>query len=401
MKIDEAFQIGFNAIKGNKIRAFLTMLGIIIGVAAVILLVSIGSGLQQYITRQFEDLGSNLVIIMPGKVSFQDEGAREGGPPGIAANKLTFKLAQDLERKLLYAKTVLPVVAKSVVAKYGNNSKSTGLVASTENYTEVRNSPVSLGRSFSKADVDSSKKVAIIGTTLKKELFNDVDPINKRILVADSRYTVVGVFAEKGAMMGQDMDDVVAIPITAAIKQFNAERLNYIYLQAPDAETAPKTVAEAKNYLLKEMGEDDFSVLDQKDLASTVDSILSVLTAGLGGIAAISLLVGGIGIMNIMLVSVTERTREIGLRKAVGATFNDILTQFLIEAVFLSLVGGIIGIILGFLGSLVLGQFLQTAVTTWSVTIAFSVSFIVGIVFGVAPALKAAKLDPIEALRYE
>ena len=401
MKVDEAFQIAFDAIRINKMRAFLTMLGIIIGVAAVILLVSIGSGLQKYITQQFEDLGSNLVMVMPGKVSFQDEGKREGGPPGIATNKLTLKMAKDLERKMTYAEAVLPIVAKTAVTKYANNSHSTGLVASTEVYEQVRNAPVNQGRFFSKADIDSSKKVAVIGSTLKNEIFKDTDPLGKRILVADVRYTVIGIFDEKGAMMGQDMDDIVAIPITAAIKQFNIERLNYIYIQAPDAETASKTKAEAEKILLKQMDKDDFSVIDQKEFAQTIESILGVLTAGLGGIAAISLLVGGIGIMNIMLMSVTERTREVGLRKAVGATSTDILTQFLVEAVFLSLVGGIIGISLGFTGSLILGNFLKTAVTAWSVIIAFSVSALVGIIFGVAPAYQASKLDPIDALRYE
>jgi len=397
----ETVKIAVNSLKTNKVRAFLTMLGIIIGVSAVILLVSIGSGLQKYITEQFENLGSNLVMIMPGKVSFQDEGKREGGMPGIASNKLTLKIANKLQRKMVYAKNVLPIVAKTVVAKYGNNSKSTGLIASTEKYQEVRNSPVKQGRFFSKTDVNQARKVAVIGQTLKKEIFKDINPLGKKILVADNRYTVIGIFDEKGAIMGQDLDDVVTIPITAAIRQFNIEKLNYIYLQAPDAQTTTKTVAEAKKLLLKEMDKDDFSVLDQKDFSKTIQSILSVLTAGLAGIAAISLLVGGIGIMNIMLVSVTERTREIGLRKAVGATSQNILYQFLVEAVFLSLVGGLMGIILGIAGSYLLGKFLQTSVTPWSVIIAFSVSSLVGIIFGVAPAVKASKLDPIEALRYE
>lgn len=397
----EAFKIALSAIKTNKTRTFLTMLGIIIGVAAVILLVSIGSGLQKFITKQFEELGSNLVIIMPGQVRFQDEGRREGGPPGIATNKLTLELAKKLERKLNYAEAVLPIVAKTAVVKYGNNSKSTGLIASTEKYMVVRNSPVAEGRSFYKSEVEGGKRVAILGPSLKKEIFLNINPLGKKVLIAESRYIVIGVFEEKGALMGQDMDDMVAIPITTAIKQFNIERLNYIYLQSLDAETTVKTVAEAKKILLKEMDEEDFSVLDQKDLASSIGSILTALTAGLGGIAAISLLVGGIGIMNIMLVSVTERTREIGLRKAVGAQPKDILVQFLVEAIFLSLVGGIIGIALGVVGSLILGRFLETAVTAWSIIIAFSVSALVGIVFGVAPAAKAAKLDPIDALRYE
>lgn len=401
MILDEVIKTAIDAIRINKARSFLTMLGIIIGVGAVILLISIGSGLQSFITQQFEDLGSNLVMVMPGKVSFRDEGAREGGPPGIAANKLTLALANRLEKKMNYAKAVLPIVAKTVVAKYGNNSHSTGLVASNEKYELVRNSPVSEGRSFTKADINSSKKVAIVGSSLKNEIFKDVNPVGKRMLVGDSRYTVIGVFEPKGAIMGQDMDDMVAIPITTANKQFNVELLNYIYIQSPDPDTTAKTVAEAKKILLKEMKEDDFSVLDSKDMLNSIQSILGVLTAALGGIAAISLLVGGIGIMNIMLVSVTERTREIGLRKAVGAKPRDILIQFLTEAIILSVIGGIIGILLGAGGALLLSRFLKTSVTLWSVLLAVGFSSLVGIIFGVAPAYKASKLDPINALRYE
>ena len=191
-----------------------------------------------------------------------------------------------------------------------------------------------------------------------------------------------------------------AYPATA-IKQFNIERLSYIYIQSPSADDAARTTAEVKKILLNEMDEEDFSVMDSKDLLSTVSSILGVLTVALGGIASISLLVGGIGIMNIMLVSVTERTKEIGLRKAVGARESDILAHFIIEAVFLSLTGGLIGIILGASGSFILGKFLKTAVTLWSIALSFGVSALVGIIFGVAPAAKASKLDPIEALRYE
>lgn len=401
MNFGETFKLALSAVKTNKVRTFLTMLGIIIGVTAVILLVSIGSGLQQFITDQFQELGSNLIMIMPGKFSFQDEGRREGGPPGISSNKLTLEVANRMERKGKYFKSVLPIVAKTAVAKYGNQSKSTGIVASTEKYSVIRKSPVASGRFFSKAEVEANKKVAVIGKTIKEEIFKELNPLGKKIMVADGRYVVIGVFEEKGSIMGQDLDDVIAIPITTASRQFNIELLNYIYLEAPDADTTVKTAAEAKRILLEEMDEEDFSVLDQKDLLSTFTSILSTLTLALSGIAAISLLVGGIGIMNIMLVSVTERTKEIGLRKAVGATSKDVLLQFLIEAVFLSLVGGGLGIGLGILGSAILGRFLKTAVTLWSIIIAFSVSAMVGIAFGVAPAAKAAKLDPIDALRYE
>lgn len=377
------------------------MLGIIIGVASVILLVSIGSGLQQYITKQFEELGTNLIMVMPGKMRFEDEGGREGGPPGVATNKLTLKIANELERKGEYVESVLPIVTKSLVAKYANNSHSTGIVASSENYTTIRKSDLAEGRNFNKAEVAAGKRVAILGPTLKQELFSDSSALNKKISLAEQKYTVIGIFKEKGAAMGQDQDDMALIPITAAIKQFNIEKLSYIYIQSPSADDTTRTTAEVKRILLNEMDEEDFSVMDSKDLLSTVSSILGVLTIALGGIASISLLVGGIGIMNIMLVSVTERTKEIGLRKAVGARESDILMQFIIEAVFLSLTGGLIGIILGASGSFILGKFLQTAVTWWSVALSFGVSAMVGIIFGVAPAAKASKLDPIEALRYE
>jgi putative ABC transport system permease protein len=400
MQIDETFQIALKAIKTNKSRTFLTMLGIIIGVAAVILLVSIGSGLQQYITKEFEELGSNLIMVMPGKMQFSDEGGREGGPPGVTSNKLTLKVVNKLERGE-YVENVLPIITKSLVAKYANHSHSTGLIASTEDYVTIRKQDLAEGKNFTKADVDSAKKVAILGPSLKEELFAESNALGKKILLGEQRYTVIGILEEKGAAMGQDRDDMALIPLTAAIKQFNIEKLNYLYIVSPSTEETTKTQAEVEKILLKEMEEDDFTVYDSEELLATISSILGVLTAGLAGIASISLLVGGIGIMNIMLVSVTERTREIGLRKAVGATRQNILLQFLIEAVFLSLVGGIIGIGLGVLGSLVLRKFIQTAVTAWSVLVAFSISALVGIIFGVAPAAKAAKLDPIDALRYE
>ncbi|GAG17943.1 unnamed protein product, partial [marine sediment metagenome] len=256
-----------------------------------------------------------------------DEGGREGGPPGVATNKLTLKIAKKLEREGEYIESVLPIVTKSLVAKFGNNSHSTGIIASSEKYTAIRKSELETGKNFTKTDVSSAKKVAILGPTLKDKLFKDTNPLNKKISLGDQRYLVIGVFKEKGAAMGQDQDDMALIPITAANKQFNIEKLNYIYIESSSAKDTTKTAAEVKKILLEEMDEEDFTVMDSKDLLSSISSILSVLTVALGGIASISLLVGGIGIMNIMLVSVTERTKEIGLRKAVGAQESDILTQ--------------------------------------------------------------------------
>ncbi|PIS09653.1 hypothetical protein COT75_00445 [Candidatus Beckwithbacteria bacterium CG10_big_fil_rev_8_21_14_0_10_34_10] len=401
MEFEETFRLALNSLKSNKIRSLLTMLGIIIGVASVILLVSIGSGLQSYISQQFEELGANLIMVMPGKVQFSDEGGREGGPPGAVNNKLTLKTVRTLEKEGQYVKSVLPIVTKSLVAKFGRESHQTGIVASTEKYISIRKQDLAEGSNFTKADISRGKRVAILGPTLKEEIFGDQESLGKKIMLGDARYTVIGIFTEKGAAFGQDQDDMALIPITAASKQFNIENLAYIYVESPTADDTVKTAAEVEKILLKEMDEEDFTVMDSKDLLSSITQILGVLTVALGGIAGISLLVGGIGIMNIMLVSVTERTKEIGLRKAVGAKEKDILTQFIIEAVFLSITGGLIGIIIGYLGSAILGNFLKTAVTPWSIGLAFGVSAAIGTVFGVAPAAKASKLDPIEALRYE
>lgn len=400
----DPFEIGkvaLQALKSNKIRSGLTMLGIIIGVASVILLVSIGAGLQDFITEQFEELGTDVVMVMPGKFQFQDEAGREGGPPGIGNNKLTLEVANRLERRAETIEKVLPIVTKSLTAKYSSETHDTAILGTSEDYPEIRNSPVEKGKFFSRSDVDGARKVAVIGKSIEEELFEQTDPVGKKIVLSDKRYTIVGVLEGKGSIFGQDQDDLVVIPITTATRHFDLQNLSYIYLKSASTEEIETTVAEAETLLAKEIDEEDFSVLSPTELLSTVTTILSVLTAALGGIAAISLLVGGIGIMNIMLVSVTERTREIGLRKAVGATPQNILTQFLIEATVLSFTGGVIGITIGFLGALALNQFLKTSVTPWSVFLASGVSALVGIVFGVAPAFKASKLNPIDALRYE
>ena len=401
MNFLELLRVAFLALKTNKTRAALTMLGIIIGVAAVILLVSIGSGLQELITQQFEEMGSDLIMVMPGKMQFEDEAGREGGPPGIGNNKLTLAITNRLKRKSGLIERVVPIVTKSLTAKYAGETEDTAVLGTSEEYPEVRNAPIEEGRFFTKTDVAGAKRVAVLGQTVKENLFSDIDPVGKKITLSDQRYQIIGVLEEKGSIFSQDQDDLVVVPITTAQRHFDLEKISYIYLQAPSAEEIEEAIIEVEGILGNEIDEEDFSVVSPEELLSTVSSILGALTAGLGGIAAISLLVGGIGIMNIMLVSVTERTREIGLRKAVGATPQAILIQFLVEAIILSFVGGLLGILLGTLGSLALSNFIETSVTLWSVGLAFTVSALVGIVFGVAPAIKASKLNPIEALRYE
>lgn len=400
MRFSNIFKVSLTAIFRNKARSILTSLGIIIGVASVIMLVSIGNGIKKYVTSAFEDLGTNLLYIMPGKINFSD--SREGGPPGTSVNKLTLDIADTLDKKVKYAKSVLPIMTTNYQLEYRAEQYYTYVIGTTPNYEDVRNSPVEEGRFFSNSESRRSAQVAVIGTTIVEELFGRDEPLGKEISVNDKKYTVIGILESKGSGMGNDQDDQIIVPITTLQKQTGADKLAYIYLEVADMDDLSKAQESVEEVLIKEgLDEDEFTATDPKELLTTVNQILSAITIGLGGIAAISLLVGGIGIMNIMLVSVTERTREIGLRKAVGARPQDILIQFLIEAVILSLFGGIVGILLGSLGSLALSSFIQTAITPWSVILAFSFAFLIGVLFGVWPARKASQLPPIEALRYE
>jgi len=400
MRINNLIKVAITAIIRNKTRSLLTSLGIIIGVASVILLVSIGSGIQSYVTAAFEDLGTNLLYVMPGKFQFRD--SREGGPPGTSNNKLTIKIADKIKRSSPLVVDVLPIMNTNNSLKYKAKTDDTFVIGTYEKYPQIRNSPVSAGRFFSRSEVRRFAKVTVIGTTVATELFADTYPINKEILIGDKRYKVIGVLESKGSGLGNDQDNQIIVPITTLQRQTNADKLSYIYIQLKNTDNIDKATKQIETILLEQgLDKDEVSVLNSKELLSTISGILSAITLGLGGIAAISLVVGGIGIMNIMLVSVTERTREIGLRKAVGAQPRDILIQFLIEAVSLSLVGGTIGVLLGSLGALALNQFVQTTVTPWSIIIAFVFSTLVGIVFGVWPARKASSLSPINALRYE
>lgn len=377
------------------------MLGIIIGVSAVILLVSIGTGLQNYITKQFEDLGTNIVLVIPGKIMSEGGGLNVHGAPNMIGSKLSLEHVRGLTRLGLPIKEVAGVIESSATLTYKGKVLLTTSIGVSENYSEVRNTKSQKGRFIIASDVSSSKKVAVIGPSVVTKLFNKEDPIGKTLRIGDTNIKVVGIAEKKGASMGIDVDNAIYIPVTTAQKIFNMTNVQSIAIKADKKEDIQKTINITKNYLSKNLKDDEFSVMDQGDLVKTIESILASLTVALGGISAISLLVGGIGIMNIMLVSVTERTHEIGLRKAVGAKPYDILIQFLIEAIVLSVAGGSIGILLGILGSLGLSKFLASYVTMWSVILAFGFSACVGIIFGVTPAIKASRLNPIDALRYE
>lgn len=400
----EIIILALKSIWRNKTRSSLTMLGIIIGVAAVILLVSIGQGLQDYITKQFEELGSNLVLVLPGQVASSEGGnvSFGQGPPNFSGSKLTLKQNDEINRMGPPVEAAAASIELPASIQYLGKSKYTTVAGITSNYAQIRNLTVSQGRLLTKADVEIGRNVAIIGKGISDDLFGASDAVGKEITVGSQRFKVIGVLKDLGAAsIGIDINNFVAIPITSAQRLFGNKNIQAIAVKATSKEEIPQVIRMVKTYLGQQLKEDEFSVVDQSSLIQTINQILGVLTAALGGIAAISLVVGGVGIMNIMLVSVTERTREIGLRKAVGAKQNDILIQFLIEAVVLSGVGGALGILIGSAGALIANQYISTSVTIWSVALAFGVSAAVGIVFGVTPAIRAARLDPIEALRYE
>lgn len=396
MELRELFTLSLKALLANKLRSILTTLGVIIGVFAVILLVSVGSGLQAYITDQISSLGSNLIYVIPGRVG----GART--PGGIQTNKLTIDDAKYLETKLKGLAQVGPVIQKTSTIKFKNKSdKGVSILGTSANYPEIVKTSVTKGIYFTESQERAGNKVVLIGKTVQNNLFGSVSSIGQRITIAGQRYTVIGILKERGSVFGIDQDNTAVIPITVAERQFGVHTVNTIYISAIDGKKVEYIQKLANTLLLKRLTEDDFTLQNQAQTLSTVSNITGILTIALGGIATISLIVGGIGVMNIMLVSVTERTKEIGLRKALGAKRKDILLQFLFEAVMLSLLGGIVGIILGIGASAILARVFISVITPWSVVLAFIFSMIVGIVFGIAPALRASKLSPIQALRYE
>lgn len=392
----ELFSLSITSLAANKLRSILTTLGIIIGVFAIILLVSLGTGLQNYITGQISGLGSNLIFIIPGRVG----GART--PGGVVANKLLLSDAKLLQQKLQSKAEVTAIVQKTATVKYKNKvSKGVSVAGTSFNYPKIVDIKLEKGAFFTQARERSQSKIVLIGQTVVANLFGNTSPIGSTITIGNFRYKVIGILGKRGSLFGVDQDNAVIIPVTVAQKQFGITNINVINLAASKSELVPFVKDQATKILLKRLTEDDFSVQTQESALSTITNVTNVLTIALGGIAAISLLVGGIGVANIMLVSVTERTKEIGLRKALGARRKDILKQFLFEAVILSVTGGTIGIILGIAVSLIVSRFFYSEVTLWSIFLAFSFSVAVGVIFGMAPAIKASKLSPIEAIRYE
>ena len=407
------FKIALKAINANKMRSFLTALGIIIGVASVIAMLGIGQGSKRSIKKQIGEMGSNMIMIHPGA---------DRGPGGVrqdASSMQSLKIAdfEALRDEAKYVSAVSPTVNTAGQFVFGNNNTPSTLYGINQDYLEIRQLKVSEGEMFTDQDVKSSAKVCVLGKTVVENLFPDgSDPIGRVVPIKGIPFRVIGVLASKGTnSMGMDQDDLALAPYTTVMKRLLAQTyLSGINCSAQTEEITEKAIEDItailrRNHKLREATEtteadaDDFTIRSQEEISSMMSSTMSLLTVLLGSVAGISLVVGGIGIMNIMYVSVTERTKEIGLRMSVGASGLDILSQFLIEAALLSVTGGVIGIFLG-VGAAQLIKVLANMpiyIEVWSIVLSFGVCTFIGVFFGWYPAKKAANLDPIEAIRYE
>jgi putative ABC transport system permease protein len=392
MNVIETAKTATAALVRNKVRAFLTMLGVIIGVFSVVLLIALVKGLQNYITDQFNSLGSNLVFILPGKMT----GGTAGG--GFMSSKLKEKHI-DLINNYAgeYIEAMTQAYQASANASYRSNDFYSNILGTNYQIFDIAHLELTSGRMFTKSEEMAKARVAVIGPQVASHLFTNRSPVGQRIKLDNESYLVIGVTESKGP----DDDARITIPYTTMKDAFNLQSVSEILIKAKDTNDLQGTMKAIRLALMRDLKSDDFTVMSQEDILSSIQNILKMLQIGLGAIASISLLVGGIGIMNIMLVSVTERTKEIGLRKALGATSRNIGLQFLIESVMISVSGGIIGVVLGWLGSLVGRMYIRTEVPWWAVLLAFGFSMVVGVAFGTYPAASAAKKDPIEALRYE
>lgn len=400
----ESFLMAWASLIANKLRSLLTMLGIIIGVAAVIALVSIGNGVKQDIENSISSLGSNLLVVLPGA-------PRTPGARSSQGSMKSLKISDyEAIAKLEGVKAASPMTNGSYVVIYQNKNWTTSVAGVNANFQDVNNWTMTSGRFFSDKNVQNRERVAVVGQTVVKNLFADEDPVGKEIRVKNIPFRVIGVLKSKGnGTMGNDQDDTVLIPYTTSMERVEGiDYLRRVYVVAKDDESIDRLQADIENLLrvrhnIKDTNLDDFNIQNMKSIMETVAQTTGTFTLFLGAVAAISLVVGGIGIMNIMLVSVTERTREIGVRKALGATYSVIVTQFLIEAVVISLMGGFIGIAFGIGASKVIGMVsgMSTIVSVPTIIMSFAFSMAIGLIFGIYPARKAAKLNPIDALHYE
>jgi putative ABC transport system permease protein len=394
MRLAEAWRVALDALRANRLRSSLTMLGVIIGVAAVVVLVAIGTGTKNKIESQVEGLGSNLLIVVPGQVDI-------GSAPSVSRLNLddvdaVAKIVGDRNR-------VAATIASGETVRAGSKSQFATINGVTESTPLVFVRSLARGTYLTRSDVDTSRRVAVLGAGVAQSLFAGRDAVGQQVTIAGVRFRVIGVFADLGQSLGIDRDNEVHIPITTAHRLFGTDRVDGLAIKAPNRSQIGQLSDRILAELAKRHPDTQFSAVTQEQILGVLGDILGVLTGVLAAIAGISLLVGGVGVSNIMLVSVRERTREIGLRKAVGARPRDISLQFLLEAVLLTTLGGVVGMGIGIGAALTIGALspVPAAITWWSLALAFGVSAGVGIIFGVVPAQRAGRLDPVVALRTE
>ncbi|HYS05451.1 MAG TPA: ABC transporter permease [Candidatus Dormibacteraeota bacterium] len=394
----DLLRFAWEALKGHRLRTVLTLLGMGIGVGAVILLTALGEGARGYVTNEFMALGSNLLIVLPGRTETTGNAPIFGG----TTRPLTLEDCEAIQRRAPHVRRLAPLAVGSARVGYGEKRREVTILGSTPDLLPVRHLAIGIGRFLPDVEADRGAPVAVIGRTVQSELFGSETPLGRTIRIGDWRFRVVGVMAPKGQSIGLNMDDVVIIPVSSALRLFNQRSLFRILIEVGVHAEIDAARAQVMS-ILKERhdNEEDVTVLTQDSVLSAFNRILGALTLALAGIAAISLSVAGIGIMNVMLVSVSERTPEVGLLKALGAPPREILKVFLVEAVLLSAAGGVLGLLIGYAGSGVLGQAfpaLPARPPAWAVFAALAVSLLSGAVFGVLPARRAARLDPVIAL---
>ncbi len=397
MKLPEIMLVSLEGLKSNMLRTVLTILGVIIGVLAIVLLISLSLEVSSQVAGNIKSLGSNLFFVFPADP--------QSNVAAFVTSKLRPKHARDIEQKSSYNIAASSLINKTAVVKYGKKSRGTTVVTGClPNIPYVRDWEVVKGRFIKKSDLVSNRKVCVICQEVNRDLFRSVDPIGRNLVINGRNFKIIGVMAEKGLFFNINLDDQVFIPLTTAQRFFNTSELNFIMVKVINANHIGPSMAETERILAKHLSENDFYVQSQGQTLDIFYQITSILTIMLGAIATISLVVGGIGIMNIMTVAVTERTKEIGIRKAVGAKDSDILLQFLAEAMIISLMGGLIGIIISYAVAYLISFLYPTfhfSISHFAVLLAVVFAFSIGTFFGVYPAYKASNLDPITALHYE
>jgi len=395
MNAKEILSTASKALLLNKVRSFLTMLGVIIGVFAVISLVSLVGGVQEYVVSSFEDLGSNLIFVVNGKIEM---GQRQTAGSALVSTNLKEKHVDMIKSTAKdYVDYITPQSQTYQTIKYKTEEYFLLLLGVNYEANDIFNSNIEKGRYFNRVEQENSSRVVVLGNNLGKKFFGEENPIGKKIKINGKSYEVVGLLAKKSP----NYDESVILPYTTVMDEFSATGITSIVVKVKDNVDLEQAQQQIKLALLKDLKEDKFTVMTQEDILESIQNILNMLTIALASISGISLLVGGIGIMNIMLVSVAERTKEIGLRKALGATSSDIKNQFMAEAILISSLGGVLGLLLGWVTTIAIRPLIKAVIPVWAIPLALGFSLAVGIVFGTYPAVNASKKDPIEALRYE